>query len=448
MIPVLRPYQVTCVQQGLYFFSSERIQKPRIIVAPTAAGKSIIVAAIAKELTKKVLVIQPSKELLIQNYNKYLLYDNNVAAYSASVGKRELAKVTFATIGTIISVPKLFEEFECLIIDECHLYPNNDESMFKTFLDKNPQMKILGLTATPFRLRSSQSGSILSMLHSGSHIFREYQHIIQIQDIAEKYWANIDYVLEENVSNILKVNTTGADYTEKSLELYGKSVNKQIHECIVKFINDPMLLFVSSVDEAEKLAKKYPGSAYICSDQKKISTKERTRILQAFENGEIQRVFNFGILGVGYDNPRLMRLVDARPTLSLAKFYQMYGRLTRLHPDDPENLWLRKTYIDLAGNTARFGKIEDIEIRKIGSTYHIFSGEKQLTGMKMESNSGWVPRPKVYTDFEDMEITFGKFKGEKISTAPIWWVSWAMDNVNWNDKLVQNIRMFLGSKQA
>jgi len=130
----LRPYQTDCVEAGLRFFKNDKVQKPKIIVAPTAAGKSIIIAAIAANLPGNVLVLQPSLELLEQNFGKYMMYESNATIYSASAGKKEIGKVTFATIGSIVSVASFFNEFTALIIDEAHLYPTGQESMFGKFL--------------------------------------------------------------------------------------------------------------------------------------------------------------------------------------------------------------------------------------------------------------------------------------------------------------------------
>lgn len=788
MIPILRDYQEPAVAQGLYFFRSNRIEKPRLIVAPTAAGKSIIIAAIAHGLNEKVLVIQPSSELLIQNFNKYILYDQNVSAYSASVNQKRLDKVVFATIGSIVSCPEIFKEYKFMIMDECfppgtlvdgnkieslqigdlvnsfnhktgsvekkkvlhlfkkqaqtnlvkvtlsdgtsfvctdnhpiftkeygyispiqmlinqdrsysllkhgreiqdqalcslqnrnsgsvkrsreagllqpsmhrkeygietsfcnssmptvsqrshfvqkkenrllkirkrllqqgmfqqiqkrnilenhidsgvqergfytneeqqsygksgkcsengqvltganipfsrrqrsrhqatinasrsngipngisrtnrsrkrsisvsspllqsrfggrwaqisnrggwknpqvkevdilrqeenrntefvrldsievyergsriesellhgenfvynievednhnyfventlvhncHLYPPGAESMFGKFIDANPQLKILGFTATPFRPKRSQTGTQLSMMHN-SHIFKGYQHIIQIQDISEKYWAKIDYVFDLGKVNVLQVNTTRAEFTEKSLMLYEKSIDRQINETINKFIDTPMLIFVTSVDKAQELARKYPGSGFVCGKTKKA---ERKKIIDAFKCGKITRIFNVGVLGVGFDYPELVVLVDAVPTLSLAKHYQKVGRLTRPHP---LGLHIRKFYIDLAGNTKRFGYMEDLEIRKMGTTYHVFSKHRKLTSEyvdQMDMNDG--PETKK-EKFENVLFQFGKHKGKRITECPDFYLSWAMDNIN-NEKLVKNIKIHFKNK--
>ena len=115
----LRENQIEPVAIGVEFLRTPKM-KPSIIVAPTAFGKSIVIAAIAKELGEKILVLQPSKELLEQNYNKFIALGGNVSIYSASMGSKELGDVTYATIGSIINMPHQFKDMGVtkIIIDE------------------------------------------------------------------------------------------------------------------------------------------------------------------------------------------------------------------------------------------------------------------------------------------------------------------------------------------
>lgn len=428
----LRQYQKEAVNAGVRFFQNDRVSKPKMLIAPTAAGKSIIIAAIASELDGNVLVLQPSAELLKQNFEKYGVFADNGAIYSASANRREVGKVTFATIGTITKVPELFTEFKYLIIDEAHLYPPGEESMFGSFLAKNPQLKILGLTATPFRLQSSMNGSKLVMMHN-SNIYNGYCHIIQIQDIAPQFWCKLKYIIDSGSQKVLKINSTGADYTEDSLALFGASVDDKIRHYVAKSAGFPKIVFVPTIAQAMALSQATPNSAAVSS---KTPKSEREQIISDFKKGVIDTVFNVNILSVGFDYPELRIIIDAVPTMSLARHYQKVGRLTRQHPTKQIG-----AVVDLAGNTQMFGRVEDIEIRKIGTTYHVFSGQKQLTGVWF--GDGFVPEIKEATEFEDVKITFGKFKGETITTAPKWWLSWAIDNIDHDKKLISNIKLFL-----
>ena len=115
-------------------------------------GKSLIIANIAKQLCGNVVIFQPSKELLEQNYGKYILYGEYAEIYSASAGRKKISHVTFATIGSVVNKPELFNEFQYCIVDECHLVSPKDETMYNKFFTAL-NLKVLGLTATPVRMK-------------------------------------------------------------------------------------------------------------------------------------------------------------------------------------------------------------------------------------------------------------------------------------------------------
>lgn len=124
----LRPNQSEPIAKAIAYFQQTK-PRPSLIVLPTAWGKSILTAFVAKECHDKLLVVQPSKELLEQNYAKYITLcggmSMNAAIYSASVGRKEIGMITYATIGSIKSLGKKFKElgFTKMLIDEAHLYP-------------------------------------------------------------------------------------------------------------------------------------------------------------------------------------------------------------------------------------------------------------------------------------------------------------------------------------
>ena len=103
--------------------------------------------------------------------------------------------------------------------------------------------------------------------------------------------------------------------------------------------------------------------------------------------------------------------------------------------------------VDLAGNTSKFGKIEDLELKKTGTTWNVFTGEKQLTNVNLKYLGYGKPPVKKEVAFTDMEITFGNFAGKVISEAPDWWLSWAADNLNNRKELVDNIKLFFNQRK-
>ena len=147
----LRDYQQQASDAAIRFFSDKTKKRNAIEVLPTGAGKSLVIADIASRLEGHTLVFQPSKEILEQNYMKLCSYGVlDCSIYSASFGRKEISRVTFATIGSVKNHPELFQHFRNIIIDECHLV-NPKEGMYKEFLTML-RCKVLGLTATPYRL--------------------------------------------------------------------------------------------------------------------------------------------------------------------------------------------------------------------------------------------------------------------------------------------------------
>lgn len=145
----LRDYQVDASNAIVNSFRNYR--KPAFAVLATGAGKSIVIADVCHRINEPVLVLQPSKELLVQNHAKLLAYGiTDISMYSASVGQKEIAKFTYATIGSIYKKPELFKHFRHIIIDECHLV-SPTKGMYKTFFKAVGVDNIVGLTATPYR---------------------------------------------------------------------------------------------------------------------------------------------------------------------------------------------------------------------------------------------------------------------------------------------------------
>ena len=353
------------------------------------SGKSLIIADIAARLDGHTLVFQPSKEIVEQNFKKLCSYGIlDCSIYSASFNSKEISRITFATIGSVKGHPELFSHFKNIIIDECHLV-NPKEGMYKDFLSIL-NCKVLGLTATPYRLSSSQDfGAMLKFItRTRPAIFKEVIYHVQVSTLLDMgYLAKLNYYsmnpIGWNELN-LKTNTTGADYTDKSvqreyerIDFYGYLVH------IVQRLMNPIqggkrkgiLVFTRFLKEAERLTMSIPGCAIVSGDTPK-STREM--ILKQFKTGEIPVVANVGVLTTGFDYPELDTIVMARPTMSLAMYYQIVGRAIRPHPSK-ECGW----FVDLCGNIKRFGEVSDLRLVDGGNgKWAVFSKGRQLTNVR------------------------------------------------------------------
>lgn len=385
----LRDYQQKASDAAVSFFNNKAKKTNAIMVLPTGSGKSLIIADIAARLDGHTLVFQPSKEILEQNFKKLCSYGIlDCSIYSASFNSKEISRITFATIGSVKNHPELFTHFKNIIVDECHLV-NPKEGMYKDFFDA-VKCKVLGLTATPYRLSSSRDfGSMLKFItRTKPHVFSEVIYHVQVSTLLDMgYLAKLDYYSMNpsgwNELN-LKVNTTGADYTDRSvqkeyerIDFYGYLVH------IVQRLMNPkaggkrkgILVFTRFLKEAERLTMSIPGCAIVSGDTPK---KEREHILEAFKAGEIPVVANVGVLTTGFDYPELDTIVMARPTMSLALWYQIVGRAIRPHPSK-EAGWI----VDLCGNKKRFGEVKDLRLVDSGNgKWAVYSNNRQLTNVR------------------------------------------------------------------
>lgn len=399
----LRDYQQEASDSAVRFFNTKN-RRNGILVLPTGAGKSLVIADIASKLTGNVLVFQPSKEILEQNFAKLKSYGvDDCSIYSASFNSKEISRITFATIGSVISHSSDFNHFKYIIIDECHTC-NATGGMYRDFFDC-AERKILGLTATPYRLNASRisldengrydpekeptNKCILKFLtRTRPRIFHDVIYQVGIQTLlARGYLAKLNYydltILDQQR---LKRNSTGMDFDDSCLQLEFEQLNFSDYlVSIIKRLQNPhsgqarkgILVFTKFLEESEELCKRIDGCEMISGS---TSKKERERILREFKAGNIPVVANVGVLTTGFDYPELDTVVMARPTMSLAMWYQIVGRAIRPYPG--KEGWI----VDLCGNIKRFGKVENLYLVEPKPGEYMIRGnvnkqDKQITNI-------------------------------------------------------------------
>jgi DNA repair protein RadD len=377
----LRPYQRQAVDAAVAFFDSPN-KGNGLIVLPTGAGKSLVIANIAYRLDAPVLIFQPSKEILEQNYHKLLSYGViDAGIFSASFNSRAVCKVTFATIGSVKNYKDYFRRFRYVIIDECHLV-NAEAGMYKEFIDAIG-CKVIGLTATPYRLYSSRFyGSMLRFLtRTRPRIFDCLLYHVQVRTLLEQgFLSQLNYYQLPIINTSrLQLNSTGADYTDASIRKHYEEVkfSEELASVVNRLLNagrKSILVFTRFTDEAEYLARVLGKRAAVVTGD--TPANERESILHRFKEGRISVVTNVGVLTTGFDFAELDTVVLARPTMSLALYYQMVGRAIR--PCKGKTGWV----VDLCGNYKRFGRVDNLELRqRKPGIWAVYSGERQLTNV-------------------------------------------------------------------
>lgn len=326
MTYTLRPYQQQASDAAVSFFSDKRSARHNgILILPTGAGKSLVIADIASRIDESLIVLQPSKEILEQNFAKLQSYGVlDCSVYSASLNSKQISRITFATIGSLMNHVEEFDHFHKILIDECHLV-NPLKGQYNEFIERVKGRQVIGLTATPYRLGQTidistintahpRYGAILKFLtRTRPRIFDRVLYHCQVKTLSEAgYLAKLRYfdmiAIEGSRMKAIdlsrvELNTTGADFDEGSLRKEFERVGFYRYTLdIVKRIMRPkdgamrhgILVFCRFVEDAERLADDLMGFCEVVSGA--TPKKEREAILERFKTGETEVLANVGVL--------------------------------------------------------------------------------------------------------------------------------------------------------
>lgn len=367
----LRPYQKEAINKLLW---SQELVGADICVLPTGAGKSVVIAELVHKIGKPALILQPSKEILEQNVSKLELYvpKEEIGIYSASVGRKDIEKFTFATIQSIYKKPDDFKHFGLVLIDECHLVNHkNLDTMFMQFLEGIGNPKVVGFTATPYRMDTAYepTGDGFFIAHTATKLInrmgrqRFWHRIIYCVNLAElidaNYLSELQYIDRSIVDHAdLPTNKSESDFDLEAFDDIAYENADKIYKAIAitREMAKHVLVFCSSVQQAEWLANQYYSAKVVTAKTKK---KDREDIISRFRSGGLEMVFNVGVLTTGFDFPELDGIVMLRPTRSIGLYYQMLGRGVR-RAEGKESCKV----VDLTSNVKHLGRIESIKLIK------------------------------------------------------------------------------------
>lgn len=384
----LRPYQQQALEKIKWGLS---LEGNSVVSIPTGGGKSLVIAELADYLNQDILILQPSVEILEQNKNKLLQYVNEeeVSVFSASLGEKNIKKYTFATIGSIYKIPEQFAHFKIVLLDELHLLnPKATGSMFSKFLKGMGNPKVIGFTATPYRIFPTyfkgqnprteewglyQSNSIKVVTRLKEKFWARILYSIDAGDLIKQgYLSPLEYVDKTKITQDLVPLNKGR--TDFDMEEYDKMV-KAMDVDIVHLVREAalkhkaVLVFCNSIEQSQRLSAYFGNSSASVSSKSK--PKERTEIIGGFKSGKYKIVFNVGVLTTGFDFPELDAIVLLRPTRSVALYYQMLGRGTRLSPG-------KKccTVYDWSDSVKKIGRLETIKLAKVENKWNIVTETK------------------------------------------------------------------------
>ena len=362
----LRPYQREAVD-AVYEYLRTRNDNPCVIL-PTAAGKTWVISTICRDAVQvwngRVLILAHVKELLEQAAEKLCATapDLPIGIYSAGLKRRDLGyAVTIAGIQSVHEKACDIGSVDLVIVDECHLIPEDGEGMYRTFLAEmkviNPRVRVIGLTATPFRMKS---GTICSPENVLNHVCYE----VGVRElIVQGYLCPLRTKAGTLKPDTEKLHVRAGEFVANEVEQLMDEDKLVLSACgeIVEYTQDrrSVLIFASSVKHGEHIARVLAERhgvecGFVCGDTPCV---ERDGLLKRFRSGELKYLCNVNVLTTGFDAPKIDCVALVRPTMSPGLFYQMVGRGLRLHPDKTDCLVL-----DFGGNVLRHGPVDALRV--------------------------------------------------------------------------------------
>lgn len=356
----LRPYQ-----QDAHDAAWQHIKgsiDPCLIEAATGAGKSLIVAALAKTIYdatgKRVLCLAPSAELVVQNREKYLATGNKASMFSASAGGKELRyPVVFGSPLTVKNRISRFKDgYAAVVVDEAHGLTPTLNSIIDEMRLGNPNLRVIGLTATPYRMNS---GYIFRMWPDSrvndDSTTRDPYFMQLVSRITAPELIGMGYLTPPVVGTAgaegydtsgMKVNARGQfDKADVDRAYHGKGrltsniVADVVNQCRNRH---GVMFFAATVQHAQEVMESLPPeiSAIVTGDTPK---KERDSILRRFKDRQIKYLVNVAVLTTGFDAPHVDCIAVLRKTESAGLWAQIIGRGLRLCDGKTECLVLDYT---------------------------------------------------------------------------------------------------------
>lgn len=375
----LRGYQQIAVN-AVYDYMRKSDLNP-CVVLPTGAGKSIVIAKIVTDAVTlwqgRCLILAHVKELLEQNAAKIaaLCPEIDIGIFSAGLNSRNTReRVIVAGIQSVYDKAAQLGSFDLVLIDEAHLIPPDGDGMYRSFLDDmkkiNPNIRLIGLTATPYRLKGGLICRKENLLNEvcceiGVRELIVAGYLSKLRSKNGKYKADLD-----------NLHIRGGEFVAEDVEKAMDNERLVTASCreIAELCKDrkKVLIFASSIDHCRHIAETIREQTHeecgiVTGHTPKL---ERAEILDRFRGitqknlfgeakPELKYLVNVGVLTTGFDAPAIDCVAILRPTNSAGLYYQMVGRGFRLSPDTGKTDCL---ILDYGGNIMRHGPVDMIRI--------------------------------------------------------------------------------------
>jgi superfamily II DNA or RNA helicase len=315
-------------------------------VAPTGAGKTIMLSKVIGNFYKqnpnlKACVLAHRDELTAQNEEKFRWVNPAISTSIVdSYGKSWEGQVAFAMVQTLSRENNLKEmpPVDLLVIDEAHhVTAPSYKNVLEYARKVNPELKILGVTATPERGDKSSLGEVFNnccdqikigeLILSGN-LVRPVTFVIDMGNATEKLKA-------------LRTRDKG-DYNDAEVAsiLDSEPLNSEVvRHWREKAGERKTVIFCSSVAHATNVTNSFNAAGISTALITGEMTKEqRSLVFESMTQGEIRVIVNVAVLTEGWDYPPISCVVLLRQSSYKSTMVQMIGRGLRtidpvIYPD-------------------------------------------------------------------------------------------------------------------
>ena len=362
----LRPYQEES-KAAVYEHLRSRDDNPCVVI-PTAGGKTPVMASICKDAVGqwggRVLILAHVKELLEQSAEKLraVCPEIRFGIYSAGLNRRDTAApVIVAGIQSVYKRACELDAFDLVMVDEAHLIPLEGDGMYRQFLADaevlNPNLRVVGFTATPFRLKT---GPICTPDGFLNHVCFE----VGVRElIVQGYLCPLVSKAGINKADFSGLHVRAGEFVADEVENLmddDRLVEAACGETVAHTADRrAVLVFASGIKHGQHIVRVLREKhgiecGFITGES---PTAERDATLGRFKRGELKFLCNVNVLTTGFDAPNIDCVALVRPTMSPGLYYQMVGRGFRLHPGKQNCLVL-----DFGGNVVRHGPVDQVKV--------------------------------------------------------------------------------------
>lgn len=364
-----RQYQQRAVDAAIAFLKGSTA--PIVIDAAPAAGKSFLIAMLAGWLHdisqgKRVLCLAPSSTLVTQNVEKFRATGEPCSIFSASAGKKSTRfPVVYATPLTVKnSISRFKEGFCAVVIDECHEITPTIKAIIEAMRDANPNLRVIGLSGTPFRLGSGYifrewpDGRTNGEDASRDPYFAKCVYQVSAREMLEQGYITpmqIGAIHSESYDvsglHMLPNGHWDASDVERAFVGHGRKTAAIVADVINQSRNRAggIMYFAATVQHAREILASLPpeSSAMVTGAECVMFGKsaDEKKVIQAYRERRVRHLVSVGKLTTGFDVSHTETIATLRKTESAALLQQILGRAWRLDDGKSESVWL-----DYAGN--------------------------------------------------------------------------------------------------